>query len=332
MNPIQLLNRIRTTIRRFDMLRKNDRVLVCVSGGPDSMCLLHALVYFKKEWSLSLAVAHLDHGIRGRVSYEDLLFVKKTAAESDIPFFSKRIKISKVKGRSLEETAREKRYAFFNDVAMRHTYTKIATGHTLSDQAETVLMRIIKGTSIKGLTGIPPTRNEDGRIFIRPLIETARSEVMAFLRCRKARYRLDRTNEEDIYFRNSVRNKVIPYLRRYNPQIERSLANLALSLREDRAFLEGEKNGLPCLWKVRNNGMVIDLKDFVIHPQTLQKEIMRDCLIRAGANIKKFTYEHWKGIRYLVSRGRNGASIDLPGKIVLAKRQTSLCIAKNKII
>lgn len=306
------------------MLKKNDRVLICVSGGPDSMFMAHALIYFKKEWDLELGIAHLDHGIRGKASYEDLLFVKGFARSNGIPFYSKRIRIPKQKGRSIEETAREKRYAFFESIAQAHKFNKIATAHTLTDQAETVLMRIIRGTSIRGLTGIPPVRAENKFTFIRPVIETSREELMGFVRDRKISFRVDKTNDENIYFRNRVRNEVIPYLKRLNPKIERSLSNLALGLREDREYIERESSLDKLRIKKTKGAVAIDLKDLVLQPQTLQKEIVRDALIKSGANIKKLTYEHWKCIRQIIRNRTRVSSLDIPGNILLEKSGHSL--------
>ena len=172
--PTNLIERVLKTIRNYEMLKPDDTVLVAVSGGPDSVFLLQALGHLKSKLKLKkLVVCNLDHGIRGKESGEDSLFVKKITEDLNLGFIHKKIDLSKKrsKGLSTEEIAREERYKFFNDAAGAVKADVVATGHTLDDHAETILMRIIKGASLKGVIGISPVREEGSLKIIRPLFE-----------------------------------------------------------------------------------------------------------------------------------------------------------------
>ncbi len=311
------------------MLEKGDRVLVCISGGPDSCFLLEALLRLKDEFNIKLFIANLDHGIRGRESYEDSLFVKRLSKKYKIRLFFKKLNFKKDKKLSIEETARRVRYNFFNSAAERHRINKIATAHTVDDLAETVLMRIIKGTSLKGVIGIPPKRASAGEIeYIRPLIEVEKKDILKSLKEHKIIYRIDRTNLETKFFRNAVRNRIIPYLSRYNPRLKRALVNLAENLREDKEFIESQKNKISGLIHQKGQNVSLRLKDIAIQPKAIQKEIARDALIKVGSNIKKLTFRHWKEIHFLIKLKPSGKSLDLPGGIRLTKNSGSLVFSK----
>ncbi len=326
---MQIINKVRNTIRRYQMLEGGDRVLVCVSGGADSCFLLETLLRLKDEFNVKLFIANLDHGIRGRPSYEDSLFVKRLSKNYRIGLFFKKLNFKKDKKLSIEETARKLRYDFFNSVAKRHRINKIATAHTVDDLAETVLMRIIKGTSLKGIIGIPPKRASSGKIeYIRPLIEIEKKDILKSLKERKIVYRIDETNLETKFFRNSVRNRIIPYLSRYNPRVKRALVNLAENLREDKEFIETQKNKISGMIHQRGQKVSLRIKDIAIQPKTIQKEIARDALIKAGSNIKKLTFRHWKEIYSLIRLKPSGKSLDLPGGIRLTKNSGSLIFSK----
>ncbi len=326
---MQLINKVRNTIRRYEMFEKEDRVLVCVSGGPDSVFLLNALLYLKDEFDIKLFIANMDHGIRGRESYEDSLLVKGLSKNHGIKLFFKKLNFKKDKKLSIEETARIKRYNFFNALAGTHRLNKIATAHTADDLAETVLMRLIKGTSLKGIIGILPKRASAGEIeYIRPLIEVEKKDILKDLKENNIKYRIDRTNLENKFFRNAVRNRIIPYLSRYNPRLKRALVNLAENLREDKEFIDSEKNKISGMIHQEGGKVSLRLKDIVIQPKALQKEIARDALIKVGSNIKKLNYRHWKEIYSLIKSKPSGKSLDLPGRIRMVKSKYSISFVR----
>lgn len=327
-----MIERVLKTIRSYEMLRPGDTVLVAVSGGPDSVFLLKALDHLKSKLKLKrLFICNLDHGIRGKESSEDSLFVKKMAEDLNIGFMHKKIDLSKKRsgGLSTEEAAREERYKFFNEAAQAAGANIIATGHTLDDQAETILMRIIKGASLKGMVGISPVREEGSLKIIRPLFELEKREIEKYLDDRGISYRIDSTNSRPIYFRNEIRSDIIPFLEKYNPRLKRVLCNLAEHLREDFEFIQQAKSALICTSPSGENGLEIRLKDIAVQPKALQKEIIRDALERSGGEVKRLTFRHWKDMEQFIKHNRRGNSIDLPGDIRVTRTASSLVFHKR---
>jgi len=324
-----LIEKALKTIRSYDMVSPGDMILAAVSGGPDSVFLLHLLVRLKGKLGIrGLAVCNLDHGLRGRESREDSLFVKRCADRLGLRFIHKRVKLKSrgAKGLSTEELARDARYGFFNEAAARAGATVIATGHTLDDQAETVLMRFIKGASLKGIVGISPARAHGKFRVIRPLIELEKAEIARYLDDAGIPYRIDSTNAEPLYFRNVVRSEIVPFLEKYNPRLKRSLFNLAEHLREDFEFISREKRRVQKVMARRaGRGVELRLKDIIVQPKAIQKEILRDSFERAGGEVKKLSFRHWKGVESLLKYGRRGNSIDLPGS-VRASRTAELLV------
>lgn len=315
------------------MLRPGDSVLIAVSGGPDSVFLLRSLHVLKSKLKIKdITVCHIDHGLRGKESKGDSLFVRKLSAELGVKFFEKRIRLKeeKRKGLSTEEYGREVRYKFYRDIAAKIGAGVVATGHTLDDQAETVLMRIIKGSALKGIVGIPPVRCEDRVRFIRPLLGLDKKEIRESLDAEGAAYRIDSTNLENIYFRNTVRNDIIPFLERYNPRLKRVLFNLAEHLREDFEFIEEERMRLKkdILGVKKRGGAEIELKKIVVQPVALQKEILRDALESSGGEVKRLSFRHWKDMERFIKYNRQGSSLDLPGGIRLSRTASALVFEK----
>ena len=326
--PTNIIEQVLKTVRNYEMLKPGDRVLVAVSGGPDSIFLLHALNRLKKKLGLGgLYVCNLDHGLRGRESEEDSLFVKDVCGKLGLKFIHKKIdlKNSKRKDISTEEEAREARYEFFKAAAKKTGANVVAMGHTLDDQAETILMRIVKGASLKGIVGILPVREESGVRFIRPLLELEKADINRYLDQELIAYRIDRTNLEPIYFRNIVRSEIIPFLERYNPRLKRSLFHLAEHLREDLEFIKGERSKVQEGLLKQSGGRVrISLKDLVVQPRALQKEILRDMLEKSGGEVKKLTFRHWKELEGFIRHKRKGSSIDLPGGVRVSRSAAEL--------
>jgi len=226
-----------------ELLRPGDRVLAAVSGGPDSLALLHILWSLKGELGLDLVVASLDHGLRGAAGQADVTFVGETAHRLGLPFRSGRVEpAAVVDGASLEEAARRARYEFLGRLARDWGPgpagpVRVATGHTADDQAETVIMRIIEGTGPRGLAGMPALRQEDGWVLIRPLLRTRRAEIEAYCRRWALEPRTDETNRDERFRRNFIRARVMPLLREGNPRVEEALTRLSdLAREETNAF------------------------------------------------------------------------------------------------
>ena len=329
----RIVEQVLKTIRNYEMLKDGDSVLVALSGGPDSVFLLHALHQLRNKLKLkSLYVCNLDHGLRGSESREDSLFAKRLADESGLEFIHKKINIDKRKSKKLstEEIAREARYRFFYTAAKKVNANVLATGHTLDDQAETILMRLIKGASLKGIIGIASVREERDLRIIRPLIEIEKNEIAEYLDGAKMSYRVDSTNLEPVYFRNIVRKEILPFLERYNPRLKRALFSLAEHLREDFQFIQEEKHRRQETRGKRQGACVeIDLKKIVVQPKAIQKEILRDLLDEAGGEVKKLSFRHWKELENLIRHKAKGNSVDLPGGIRVSRGEKTLAFSKN---
>jgi tRNA(Ile)-lysidine synthase len=327
-----LIEQVLKTIRNYELLNPGDAVLVACSGGPDSVFLLHALVRLKNKLKLKkVAVCNLDHGLRGKESVADSLFVKKMAKGLGLEFTHKKVnlKTAGLKGLSTEELARAERYKFFKEAGAKLRAGVIATGHTLDDQAETVLMRVIKGASLKGLVGIAPSRSEGDLKIIRPLSELEKFEIVEYLDNEKISYRIDHTNLEPIYFRNIVRGEIIPFLEKFNPRLKRALFNMAEHLREDFEFIERANAGINGMVSFsKDGGVEIGLKDLIIQARVIQKEILRDSLEKAGGEVKKLSFRHWKEVEALINRKTKGNSVHLPGGIKAARGEKTLRFVK----
>ncbi|MDB4349359.1 tRNA lysidine(34) synthetase TilS [Omnitrophica bacterium] len=325
---MQLYKKVEDTIRRYEMIKSGDRALVGVSGGPDSVFLLKSLYALKDKLGIEICVANLDHGIRGKESRNDSRFVKNLSKALGLKCIHNKVHITKrdlSKKLSTEEILREKRYRFFNETAKMVKADVLATGHTLDDQAETVLMRVIKGSTIKGLSGILPVRKSTGPCVIRPLIDIDKDEILTSLKKSKTPYRLDYTNLDEKFFRNKIRRKILPYLLRYNPRLKRSLSLMAESLREDREFIETEKCKKNFIYEGVGH-VSINLKDIIIQPKSLQREILRDAMIKSGGSVKKLTYRHWKDMDNFLKFKRKGQSLDLPGGIIMKRSEKTISL------
>lgn len=228
-----MLNKLVRFLNQYDMLRPGDRVICAVSGGADSVALLFALYLLREKLQIELHAAHFNHCLRGEESNRDARFVEALCNRLEIPLHMGAGQV--IPGeKGLEAAARDARYGFLMSLP-----GKIATAHTADDNAETVLLHLIRGTGLKGLGGIPPV---SGRL-IRPMLTVTRQEVEQFLNEYHLRHVEDSTNGENAFLRNRVRHEVMPLLKKENPRIGENLSQLALMLRLDEAYLESQTGG-----------------------------------------------------------------------------------------
>jgi len=230
---------IETMIRNEEMCPNGSRVLVAVSGGPDSVALLAVLHALQGRLGITLMVAHLDHGLRGEESKQDAQFVRQLCDRLRVEVLIKELGLKKAvarqQGLSLQEYAREARYVALYEMAKERNASKIAVGHTADDQAETVLMWMIRGAGTNGLKGMHPVR---GPYIIRPLLGMDRAGIMEYLNSRGFEYRIDSTNGQSLYLRNRIRQDVVPVLKRFNPNVIQILGRQAEMLREENRYLD----------------------------------------------------------------------------------------------
>ena len=231
----ELITKIDKTVAKHQMLQDGDFVVIGVSGGADSMLLLQYLAERHAQWHLRLLVANVEHGIRGEASREDSRFVASFCQERGIPFECLTINApeeAKAKGMGLEEYAREARYAFFRSF----NPDKIATAHHLSDNVETVLFRLSRGTSLKGCCGIPPVRGN----IVRPLIDCTADEIRQECAALSVPYVVDETNADNAYSRNYIRNVIVPAFEKLNPSFESVFARFIETANTEEAYLQKE--------------------------------------------------------------------------------------------
>ncbi|KEH90031.1 tRNA(Ile)-lysidine synthetase [Clostridium novyi A str. BKT29909] len=233
-----MIEKVINTIKCNNMFEVNDKVVVALSGGPDSICLLHILHTLKDELNISIVAAHVNHCLRGEAADNDEMYVKKICEELGIQCFVKREdvhRISKERGISCEMAGREVRYQFFEEVLHKINGNKIAIAHNANDQAETVLMRILRGTGLDGLVGIRPVRDN---IFVRPIINLTRDEIENYCDINKLNPRIDKTNFENIYTRNKIRLELIPYIQKnFNSDVIEVLNRFSDTVKVDNEYI-----------------------------------------------------------------------------------------------
>ena len=320
---VPLHERVREAIQAHRLLARGDRVLVGVSGGPDSVALLHLLVGLKDDLRIRLAVAHVDHQLRSD-SQDDAEFVAGLARGFGLPAAIVRRDVrheSDARGLSLEDRARRVRYAAFQEIATEQAATRLALAHTADDQAETVLMRLLRGSGLTGLAGIPMTRALGDVTIIRPLLGVWREEVLGYLRQHRLSCRQDPTNRDPRFLRNRIRHELLPLLEReYNPQLKRLLNQLAEQCRTDAGFLsEAAQRYWKRLVKPQNGHLAIRQERFLKQPKALQRQLIRTAVQQVQGDLTGFEFRHWVEIERLFTERPTGTILDLPGHVRLER-------------
>jgi len=299
-----VVRQVRRTIKAYEMIGRDDRVLVAVSGGPDSITLLAVLAALLAE-RRGVYAAHFNHHLRGDEAIRDQRCAEAVAQHFGVPCVVGHSATLGV-GPNLEARARAARYEFLERVAMEQGCAKIATGHTLDDQAETIVMRLVRGTGWDGLRGIRPVR--DGRI-IRPLIECSRAEVMAYLAERRLPYCEDSTNRDRRFLRNRVRHEVLPLLEAMNPNVKRTLASSAGIVEAEAHLLDVQVASILHAVAPENGLPVAVLRDA---PPGLRGRLLRSWLRSENADVRRLTAQHVRGAITLALGARPNGRLHLP--------------------
>ncbi len=331
-----LTKKIHTIITKYKMLSKNDLVLVCVSGGADSVALLYLLCLLKDEFSLKLHIAHLNHMIRAKDAEKDAEFVRNLAQRLKLPIISRRMDVpSFVKKNRLssEEGARILRHRFFSASAAKIKADKVAIAHTADDQAETVLMRIIRGTGLEGLGGMQPVVEQNGMKIIRPLIEVWKKEIENYLKQNNLRFRLDLSNKDKAYFRNKIRLALIPYLtRNYNSRIKEILLRLGDGAREDYACLEKKAEKVfEKLVEAKKDKFEIEfsIKRLKKYPLAIQRIVMRLAIEKIKGDLRRISFQNLGDLNGLIQSSGN-LFLHLADKIKVRKEYDKLIFYKPR--
>ena len=297
-----------------------------MSGGPDSVGLLYLLIALKKEFSLFLCIGHFDHGLR-KDSAQDCAFVKKLGESVGIPVIAGKTNLRDAILRgSVEENARKARIEFFCRTAKKLNADFVALGHTEDDQAETVIMRLLRGSGLQGLRAIQLKKTLNGVVFIRPLLCSRRKDILAYLKKRKAAFRVDPTNKEDIYFRNKIRHLLLHDLeKKYNRNIIEVLSNFAEVAGQDYDFLnnEAEKEFN------RMKGVLNTACLKTLHP-AIFRLVIRLAISRAQHDTRRITYRHMKEIEDMIYNRPVNSVVNLPQGLSVTKGKTSVLFDLKK--
>lgn len=312
-----MLNKVRAAIKDFAMFSGGEEITVALSGGADSMALLYALLELSDEYNLKISAAHLNHMLRGEEALRDAQFVKKECARLKIPLEERSIDVAafaKEYGLSTELAARQVRYAFLKECSK----SLIATAHTASDNLETVIMNLTRGTGIKGLCGIPPVREN----YIRPLIYVTRAEVEQYCKEKVIDYVTDSSNLTDDYTRNVIRHKIVPVLKDINPLVEQSVTDTSRLLTQDNMFINDTAK--ICFNNTYKNG-VLHTEELVELPTAVLSRVLRIFCEREG--IQGTDSGHIKTLCDMVQKGFGRAV--LPGKTTVELNKSALSVAKD---
>ncbi|OPY85506.1 MAG: tRNA(Ile)-lysidine synthase [Syntrophus sp. PtaU1.Bin208] len=326
-----MLDKIRHTVQQYRMLKGGEHVVAAVSGGPDSMALLQVLTLLSSEFDLTLTVAHLNHGLRGAESDAEEQLVCRLSKERGIPCVIKAVNLTALREkekrrRSLEDIGREERYFFFSNLAKEIGATRVALGHHREDQAETVLMNLIRGTGLEGMKGILPVRD---RIYIRPLLDVSRKEILEFLHAEEVPFLEDSSNRQDQFLRNRIRHHLIPILQeRYNPQIVDSLNRTACIARREDDCLKSRASQILDDWKIPSqvkDGMAfLEIAQLLRLHEALQHRVLKTLLGRMFSSNCRVISAHIQAVVDLCRGRKPDGVLHLPDKILVKREYDQL--------
>ncbi|MFC1856581.1 tRNA lysidine(34) synthetase TilS [Thermodesulfobacteriota bacterium] len=314
------------------MLQKRDAILVGVSGGSDSVALLHVLLSLAARFSLQLGVAHLNHCLRGKESDRDAEFVATLTEKLNLACWIKKIDVSAYQRScrlSIEEAGRQVRYAFLNETADNNQYNKIAVGHHADDNAELVLMNLLRGSGLRGMAGIPPVR--EGKI-IRPLIMQTKAEIMQFVDEERLSFVSDTSNQDIRFLRNKLRHHLMPLLRtEYNPNITATINRFAAIVREEDSWLSTEALRMLESAALRMNSKQISLSIVRLRqlPLAVRRRVLRWVVKKIKGDLRRIRFSHTDAVVDLIDSGPASASLDLPNRIKVRREGNILFFSKE---
>lgn len=328
---IILRDKVLSTIREYNLIQENDNIVVGVSGGPDSMALLYVLLEIKPLINFNIYVAHVNHGVRGEDAKSDQLFVEEIAKNLNLPYYTKNVNMieyGKEKGISSEEAGRELRYGFFREIIDSVGSGKIAVAHNMNDQAETLIMRFLRGTGIDGLKGMD-FKTKD---IIRPILGIDRREIEAYIENNNIKTVLDKTNLEPIYSRNKVRLELIPYIEKnFNPNIINTLWRLSRIASMDSEFLEeyseGRYNNI-----VKNqdkHSIILDGGKLLQEDKSIQQRIIRIAILIINGSLQGITEVQISSVINLFLASNTGKEVHLSNNIIAKTSYGDLIIEKG---
>ncbi len=331
----KMQERVHHAIRSQDLLSPGDRIVVAVSGGPDSVALLSCLVGLSSRWNWNLNIGHVNHCLRGTESEEDADFVEKLGTHFGVPVSIREARLKKQDAKfakkSLQAYAREARYQALETILQERNATKMAMGHTADDQAETVLMWMLRGSGTGGLSGIPPKRGER---IVRPLLDIHRSDILAYLNQQQLTYRMDSSNSQPVYLRNRLRQELMPHLKEYSPGIVNVLSRQAEIIRDDHDYLEilaTEAFQQICVTKEERR-LQLDRTGLLALPIAIRRRVVRYGLQQLKGNTDGLRFDVVQRLLGCLEHGQSGWTINFNNvdvileydRLVFSKRGTNL--------
>ena len=328
----KILRKVEHTLGNCRMVEAGETVLAGVSGGPDSVTLVHVLLALAPKFSFRVAMAHLNHGLRQNESARDEAFVVSLAGQLDLPLHVERQDVRRYQKNhhlSPEEAARRVRYRFYHAVASKFGYDKIALGHHSDDNAELILMVMLRGSGPLGLSGIPPLRDNQ---IIRPLIDIKRSEIMDFIAEKELDYVEDSSNADLQHLRNRIRNRLIPQLKtEYNPRLIGSLNRLASILEAEERWIEDLIR--PIFEKVivfdKQGRIGLDISRLNQQTIAVRRRLIRKAVLRVKGNLRRMTFVHVEAAVKLAQKGPDSGVLDLPDRIRISRQNDVLIMSRE---
>lgn len=321
-----LEKKVEDTIKKYHMIQPQDKIVVAVSGGPDSITLLSVLNNLRTKYNLDLVVAHVNHKIR-KEAIIDEEYVQEFCNKINVEFFVKSIDVKELANNNkigLEEAGRNVRYDFFEEVLEKTNSNKIAIAHNKNDSVETIIMNIFRGTGVQGLKGIEPIMENK---FIRPLIECEKPEIEKYCEIKKLNPKIDKTNFENDYTRNKIRNVVIPYIKKeFNPNIISTITRLSEVINRDDEYLNKvtKEKYLNLLIEKKDTEIILNLKEFNLLENSLKSRLIIYTISRLFGNSKNIEKVHIDDIIKLCDN-------NIGNKYLTPNKNIKVFVKKHKI-
>ena len=329
----KVLRLVDQTITTYSMFQPCDSVLVGVSGGPDSVALIHILLELAPKFSLKLGIAHLNHGLRLRESDSDAEFVSSLANRYNLPFYTRKVDISEYRLKhklSLEEAARQIRYGFYKKEAERNGFNKIAVGHQANENAELVLMYLLRGSGAPGISGIPPIR--EGQI-VRPLIKVTKTEIIDYLAINGLKYVMDQLNTDLKFLRNRIRHQLLPTLKtEYNPRIIETLNRFAEIIRLEDEWMNNAIEPVfdDVLISKDSESLTLSVPRLCRIQVAIRRRVIRKAIEAVKGDLRRITFFHIEATLKLIEKLQAYGYLDLPSGLRVRRKGAELCFAKEE--
>ncbi len=328
-----LKEKVCETIEKYSLFQPGDKVVVGVSGGPDSLCLVHLLRELEDDYRLKLHLAHLNHRLRGEEAEADAAFVEELAEKWGLPATIEGENVrayAQAAHLSLKEAARRLRYSFLVRVAKEMGASCIAVGHNADDQVETIVMHWLRGAALAGLRGMLPKTLYEGTWLVRPLLEVTRAEIESYCESHDLKYRFDRSNLDLTYHRNRIRHELLPLLEEYNPRLRQTLRRSAEILAHDYAYIESQvRKAWAEIAQESDEAISFELEGWRILSPSLQCYILRKAIHRLRRSLRNINWVHIEEALSASLEKPAGTKVTLPRNLYLFKGYHSFTIASH---